>query len=395
MKFLTRLFERRAVGPSEPVLDLRGAVTTASSVTITPEVAIQVPAVFACVQVLSQDVGRTPIKFRQKVGRDKYEDAVNHDLWEVLGTLPNPEMTAYHFKAAMQWNLLQFGRAYAEIVRVDGRVQALWPLDPRHMFVDRTEQRVKRWTYSHARGQTQWLFDPNRPPIFELTHETPLVRCRDLVGTARALEVYTAKFFAHGGRPTGVLQSAGQISQATADRLRTFWSTTFEKPENSHKVAILDNGLEFKPIASANDEAQLTELTLAVNTAIAGVFRVPTFKIGDLTKATYSNMEAGELAYVTSTLDPYFQAWEEAIRRDLLTSRQYPQFVATFDRSALIRSDVQAQHQALATGIQAGFYSQNDARRALGLNPIADGDNYRINSALVPVASVGSEPSAA
>ena len=44
-----------------------------------------------------------------------------------------------------------------------------------------------------------------------------------------------------------------------------------------------------------------------MNTSIAGVFRVPTFKIGDLTRATYSNMAAGELAYVTSTLDPLFQ----------------------------------------------------------------------------------------
>lgn len=184
-----------------------------------------------------------------------------------------------------------------------------------------------------------------------------------------------------------MLQSAGAVSQATADRLRSVWSSTFETAANAHKIAVLDGGLEFKPIASANDEAQLTELMLAINTAIAGVFRVPTFKIGDLTKATYSNMEAGELAYVTSTLDPYFQAWEEAIRRDLLTSRQYPQYVATFDRAALIRSDVQSQHQSLATGIQAGFYSQNDARRALGLNPIPDGDNYRINSALVPVAN--------
>jgi len=64
----------------------------------------------------------------------------------------------------------------------------------------------------------------------------------------------------------------------------------------------------------------------------------------------------------------------------------------TFDRSALIRSDVKAQHDALARGIQSGFYSQNDARRMLGLNPIADGDRYLVNSALVPIADVGAEP---
>ena len=100
-------------------------------------------------------------------------------------------------------------------------------------------------------------------------------------------------------------------------------------------------------------------------------------------------MAQGAIDHVTSTLDPYYQAWEDAIRRDLLTNRQYNTYTATFDRNALIRSDVQAQHQALATGIQAGFYSQNDARKALGLNPIKDGDRYMVNSALVLTANAG------
>jgi hypothetical protein len=77
---------------------------------------------------------------------------------------------------------------------------------------------------------------------------------------------------------------------------------------------------------------------------------------------------------------------ELAIRRDLLTTRQFNQFTATFDRNALIRSDVKAKNEALAVGINAGFFSPNDARRALGLNPIPDGDVYRFNTALQPVS---------
>jgi hypothetical protein len=57
-----------------------------------------------------------------------------------------------------------------------------------------------------------------------------------------------------------------------------------------------------------NERSQLTETQQAINAMIAGAFRVPTWKIGDLTKANYSNMEAGELAYVTSTLDPLVSA---------------------------------------------------------------------------------------
>ena len=95
------------------------------------------------------------------------------------------------------------------------------------------------------------------------------------------------------------------------------------------------------------------------------MFRVPTFKIGDLRGRLLQHGERA-IEYVTGTLDPYFTCWEEAIRRDLLTTRQYGQFDVTFDRSALIRKTCRAQHEALARVFDAGFYSANDARRKLG-----------------------------
>jgi HK97 family phage portal protein len=281
------------------------------------------------------------------------------------------------------WQLLLYGRAYAEIVRVDGRVVALWPLESCYMRVDRTVSRAKRWTYSAGGQVVEWLFNPSMPPVLELVSESPIVRCRNLIGTALALEEYLGKFFANGARPSGVLQTAGFLAQEKVDKLKTNWVAAHAGSANAFKTAVLEGGLEFKPIAMDHDAAQLNEMLRSLNEQIAGAFRVPTWKIGDLSKTTYSNMESGETSYVVSTLDPYFQCWEESIKRDLLTTRQFGQYTVSFDRQALIRSDVKSIHDSLATGIQNGIYSQNDARKRLGLNPIADGDDYFRNSALV------------
>jgi HK97 family phage portal protein len=363
---------------------------TASSITVTPERALGVPAVFACVEVLAQDVAKTAIKLRRKTATDTYEDAIDHPLFEILNSLPNPEQTAYQVKAAMMRDLLTHGRAYAEIVRDAGRVTALWPLDAHRMRVDRDAARRKRWTYSAQDGRTYtWTFDPSMPPIFELTHDTPITRCHELIGTAIAHQIFTGKFFANGATVRGVLQASGMVKADTATRVAQAWRDMFGKPDNAQKVAVLEGGLEYKPIGMKNDEAQMNEYAQTLRVDIAGAFRVPTWKIGDLSKATYSNMEAGAIEYVTGTLDPYFTAWELAIRRDLLTTRQFGQFDVIFDRQSLIRSDVKSLHDALATGRQNGFYSANDARKALGLNPIADGDAYLVNSALVPIAQAG------
>src|SRR5215471_16609471 len=143
-----RALERRAViWPLPPLTDLIGP--TVAGMTVDATTATKVPAVFSCCQVLSQDLARTPIRLRQQVDDDTSVDALDHPLYEILHDLANPEMTAYQFKAAMEWNLLVYGRAYAEIVRVDGRVTQLWPLDPQQMTVDRVPGTWrKRWTYA-------------------------------------------------------------------------------------------------------------------------------------------------------------------------------------------------------------------------------------------------------
>ena len=158
---LTRWWERRSslATPSPELLALFNSGPTAAGVAVSPQTALSVPAVFSCCQVLSQDVARTPTKLRQKTAPDTYEDATTHPLYEILSALPNPEMTAYQFKHAMQWQLLTYGRAYAEIVRADGRVEALWPLLSEYMRVDRDEQRRKRWTYTAGGKPFVWLFD--------------------------------------------------------------------------------------------------------------------------------------------------------------------------------------------------------------------------------------------
>jgi HK97 family phage portal protein len=380
------LARRSLSPPSREMLALFSSGPTVAGVTVEPSTAVTVPAVFSCCQVLAEDLARTPIKLRQKVDDDTYVDAVDHPLWEILHDLANPELTAFGFKSAMQWSLLLFGRAYAEIVRVDERVTSLWPLDPSAMRVDRNALRVKRWTYT-GNGETySWLFDPSMPPILELTHESPVVRCRELIGNALALQDYLGTFFANGGRPSGIITAAGQIAQETADRLQASWATKYSGAKNAFRTPVFESGLKYEPITMEHDSAQLNELQRTLNEQIAGAFRVPPWKIGDLSKANYSNMEAGELAYVTSSLDPIFECWTQALQRDLLTTRQFGQYSIEFDRHALVRNDIKSLNDSLARGIQNGYLSQNDARKALGLNPIEGGDVYRVNQALAPVS---------
>lgn len=369
------------------------AETVASGVEVTPATALSVPDVYACLNVLAEDVGRCPLKLRGRDDRGDLQDATEHYLWELLHDLPNPEMTAMQFRAQLTRDLLAYEVAYAEIVRKpNGQVQALWPLDPTRMTVERDGLNRKRYTYRLDTGVQVWTFDADRPPLLELRHPSPIHRCRDLIGLAIALDRYAGKFFANGARLSGLLMAKGGLKPDQRKNIAEMFAKLHGGVDNAHKVGVLEGDLEFKPMTSPNNEAQFNETRKVIRTMIAGAFRVPPHKIGDLDRATFSNIEAQDRDYVNSGLDPLLVLWEQSMRRDVLTTRQYPRYHAIFDREALIQADAQSRAEALAIGRQNGWWSANDVRRKLSENPIPaaeGGDAYVMNGNMIPLNGTG------
>ena len=102
MTFWRRLFERRSLAvPTPDLLELFNSGPTAAGVTVSPQQALTAPVVAACVKVLSEDIGKTPLRYRRRIGPDAFEDDETHDLWEIVHSLPNPETDAFTFKRLM------------------------------------------------------------------------------------------------------------------------------------------------------------------------------------------------------------------------------------------------------------------------------------------------------
>ena len=128
----------------------------------------------------------------------------------------------------------------------------------------------------------------------------------------------------------------------------------------------------------------------ALTVQIAGAFRVPPHKVGDLTNANYSNMAESELSYVTSsTLDPSFECWELAVRRDLLTARQYNAYIVQLDRASLVRNDVKSLHESLAVGRNTGFLLHQRLPAEVGREPDCEWPRPTIWSTVTAFRPVG------
>ena len=109
--------------------------------------------------------------------------------------------------------------------------------------------------------------------------------------------------------------------------------------------------------------------------------------VGDLEKATFSNIEQQSLDYVIYTLRPWIVRWEQAIQTQLLNDIEIAQgYYPRFNVDGLLRGDFNTRMQGYATGRHNGWYSANDIREKEDMNPIPaeqGGDDYLVNGALM------------
>lgn len=392
MKWPDWLSFRRTSGLAEVDFWLKDAWTggaqSSAGAVVNEQTAMGVSAVYACMRVLADSVAQLPLKI-QKIDTNGKTDDRKHPLWTILHDLPNPEMTAFEFKQAMQAALTLRNNAYAEIERDGvGRVVGLWPLNAAKMQVTRDDQRNKVWLYELPDGKTvkwTWANTSRTPaPILHLRGLgdgtvgcEPLALLKNTIGMTIAAEEYGARLFSNSAQPRGVLQTPNRLSPQAAVNLKTSWEASHRGLSNAHRVAVLEEGLTWQQVGLSAEDAQFLETRKFQLNEIARAFRVPPHMIGDLERATFSNIEHQAIEFVVHTITPWLVCWEQAIARDLLSVKSFNTHQAKFVVNGLLRGDITSRYAAYATGRQWGWLSANDVLRLEDQNGIGEqGDIY-------------------
>ena len=356
-----------------------GGGASASGIVVNPQTAMQSAAVYSCVKVLSESVGMLPLNLYAKKGTTRTLQ-VNNPLQTILHDAPNDWQTSVEFWEMMVVSLLLRGNAYAYVVRApSGRVVELLPLHPDMVRVnmgsnwkleyqitmpDSTFQTFYAGEIFHIRGMTinGWM------------GLSPIAYARESIGLALAPEKFGGQLFRTGAKMSGVLEHPGKLSKDSYERLKNSFDEA-HSGENAHKTALLEEGMKYSKVSMTADESQFLDTRKYQRSEIAAIFRVPPHMIGDLDKATFSNIEQQSLEFINYSLMPYLVRIEKAIKRDLMTPTERKSLTAKFDVSALLRGDASARSALYHAGILDGWMTRNEARdaeSALGivLNPI-------------------------
>lgn len=357
---------------------------TASGAFVSPETAMRVSAVYSCIKVISESVAALPVKLYRRLPTGDKQELPNHPLYDVLHDQPNDRQTAYQFWLVQAMFLAAKGNALAEMVPGSrGAITQLVPHDPdnAHPVVAddgsvswRITERGTRNVQRVVSGEDMWHI-PGTPYLSDdgVKALSPLDVERQAVGDAIATRDYGARFFANDATPGGVIQHPSHFKNSEdREAFRQAWQRA-QGGNNRGKVAVLEWGMEFKPVTVTNEQAQFLETRKYQDVDIARIYRVPPHKIGILDRATFSNIEQQAIEFVVDTLRPWLVCLEQAIKKDLLIA---PDVFAEFKVDALLRGDIESRYRAYAIGRNWGWLSANDVRRRENMNRIQDGDEY-------------------
>jgi HK97 family phage portal protein len=358
---------------------------------VSPENAIEVSTVYACLKVIAETLAMLPLIVYHRTSDTAKERATDQALYRLLKDQPNAWQTAFEFKETMQAWALLYGIAIA-IKQFDftGELVGLKPIHPSWITPEQLDTGRLRFRVRSQTGPDQIYTQDEVFCIRGLSLDTitglRLSRiAREAIGIARAMEMFSAKFFANDATVGMVLEHPGTLSDLAHTRLSNSFSENFGGVRKAHRPKVLEEGMKLTRLSNNAKEAQLTEARQAQVIEICRFFRIPPHKIAHLLQATFSNIEHQAIEFVTDTMMPWGARWEQAVTRDLIVEPD--QYVAEFLWLSLLRGDVASRYAAYAVGRQWGWLSINDVRQYENLNPIEGGDGYLEPLNMVPLGT--------
>jgi HK97 family phage portal protein len=358
----------------------------AAGIRVTPQVAMRFSAVFACVRVIAQTIQMLPWHLHRRDGNQRI-DAFDHPVELFLSDQPNDEIDSGTFRETACIHALTWGNGYAEIEQdLRGRPLALWLLEPWRVTPKRDEQ--KRLYYEVRDEQSGETRDLEPSQIWHLkgmslgdgtVGMSPVRYAQESIGLGIAAEKFGGSFFGNGGHVAGVLKHPKALSEGAQTRLRDNWRNLFGGVEKAHKIAVLEEGMDFEKISIPPNEAQFIATREFQVTDICRWYGVPPHMVADLTRATFSNIENQSREFVNSAIQPWTRRFERETKRKLLTRQErLDGYYTLFNLNALLRADTARRANFYKMMFNTGAFSPNDILRMEDLNPIEGGDLHML-----------------
>ncbi|MFB6347842.1 phage portal protein [Moraxella sp. ZJ142] len=335
-------------------------------------------AVFACVSLISSDIGKLKIELKSR------KDGVllpTKSRSQAILSVPNRHQTWQQF--AEQWisSKLLRGNTYVYKQRdIFGEIWQLHVLNPDRVRVLVTDSGE---VFYHISRDKLFGIDDMTVPASEIIHDrfncfyhplvglSPISACAAAAGVGTAIQQMNTALFKNGSRPSGILSVPTSINQSKADEIKARWQAQYSGL-NRGGIAVIGDGTKYESISISSSDAQAIEQLKMTTDIVCSVFHVPAFKVGMTDFKSGQKISDLNEIYYSDCLQHYIEAMENLLDTHLELEKGVE---CEADLSPLIRMDSTSQMAYLKEGTLSGIISPNEARASLGLAPVAGGDS--------------------
>lgn len=379
--WLNQIFRPRDVNKNAAPGENFSAWLSAAGVTVTPDTALKLGAVWRAVNLIASSVGGTPCHFYRDDGRTR-ERAVADPRYKLLRREPAEGTTRMDFWQTITAHVVHRGNGYAYLHRDPStrQVLELWLIPPEYVKPKRVNGRI---TYLVK-------LDDNRAaeiPYFDMLHIKGL-GYDGLVGysvieymatdggLAQAMRDYSAEFFANGAAPNLIISPGQVLGKQEYELLRSSWNETYRGQGQRHKTAVSPAPLNVQQISVNARDAQLIEARQFSIRDIANWYGVPPHKLGDTSRTAYNSLESENMSFLTDCLNTWLVKIEDELFLKLLTEeeKRSGQYFFEFKRDSWLAVQTATRYSVLSQAVGAPWMTVNEARRIENMNPVEGGD---------------------
>lgn len=378
----------------------------------TPKNLVSEVTYFTCLKMLSETLGKMPLKFYQETEQG-IEKAKPNSAYKLLRIRPNPLMTPSTFWATVEMNRNHFGNAFVWLRRelklqkyggtYDLKDMWIMPSDSVQVVFDNKGyfgNKGQMWyIYTDKYTGEQYFFKSHEVLHFKTSYSFDGIMglpVKEILKTTVEGGLESQNFmnnlYRSGLTAKAVLEYTGDLDNTAKERLVKGFEDFANGSDNAGKIIPVPLGMKLVPLNIKLTDSQFFELKKFNALQIAGAFGIKPNQINDYEKSSYANSEMQQLSFYVDTELFILKQYEEEINYKTLSLEELDEgYFYKFNEKVILRTDSKTQMETLASGVNNGIYSQNEARELLNLPRKEGGDVLMVNGNYIPSTMVGQQ----
>ena len=379
-------------------MDSEDGKKTTAGIVVNETKALGISAYMSCLKVLGETMAQMDLETVEKIGKATRATTKHNNYW-LLHAEPSPNFNRFEWVQSMTIWAASWGNGYSKIHRDRFANAKEFEILPEYEVTPKMTERKKLYYEWDNNGKTEIILAEN---MFHLKNiGTNGVRGmstadmqRESLANQIAKQQHEGSFYANGAKASGVLMTPGTMGATERKNVKESFNKETEGAKNRYKTIVLEEGVKYQQLTIPQNDAQFLESKKFDRSEVAGWFRIPPHKIGDLTNSNYSNMDAQDRGFAKDVAVPWAERWQQELDRKLLFENERGKITHRFNLDDLIKGDIKTRYEVYATGVQWGILRPTEPREQEGweMEGTEEINKFFMNSTMQPVETLGQEP---